>query len=57
MAKTSGDLVTVEALIRFPWKGKPYFIGSRFECTQQEADGLVEAKAAKIVGSLRKPTK
>jgi hypothetical protein len=42
------DDVEVEALLRFPWKGKPIFAGQRFSVSRDEARALADDKIALI---------
>jgi hypothetical protein len=54
MAKIKApEFVEVEALLRFPWRGKPYFAGQRLSVTRDEARRLLEEKICGPVGSYR----
>jgi hypothetical protein len=46
--------VEVEALIRFPWQGRPYFAGQRLSVTPDEARNLIDEKICGPVGSYRR---
>jgi hypothetical protein len=47
MAKSkTPDTVEVEALLRFPWKGRPYFAGQTLVVTPGEAKELIDEKLA-----------